>query len=183
MRLDKASPDATDFTVLDVPAGRALAFPDRGQRHRRRRCPTSPWRAWSPRRGFAPGDVKPIVARFETFDGLVVEASTYKLPAGVRVRFNASADPALAERFAPKPAEKPPTRRTAAATAPPVPDAEKRKSFDEVKAEADQLNARLGNWVYSLPDFKAEQLTKKLEDLLQPVSPKKPPSKKSGTGP
>ena len=94
----------------------------------------------------------------------------------MRIRFNASADQALAERFAPKPAEPKDEKKTA--ETPPVPEPEKRKSFDEVKAEADQLNARLGNWVYALPDFKAEQLTKKLEDLLQPLTPKTPAPKK-----
>jgi hypothetical protein len=34
--------------------------------------------------------------------------------------------------------------------------------------EAAALNARLGGWVYTLPSYKTEQLTRKLEDLLAP---------------
>jgi nucleoid-associated protein YgaU len=97
------------------------------------------------------------------------------------VRFSVSADQALADRFAEKPAD---AAKTAEATrdatpaepgpaAEAAPKAETRRSFEEVKAEADELNERLGNWVYTLPDFKGEQLTRKIEDLLQP----KPPGK------
>lgn len=174
VRLDKGSPDTADFAVLDVPAGRALAFPQVGNAIGAGLADLT-LEGVEPAAGFAPGDAKPVVARFETFDGLVVEVSTYKLPAGLRIRFNASADQALAERFAPKPAEPKDEKKTA--EKPPVPEPEKRKSFDEVKTEADQLNARLGNWVYSLADFKAEQLTKKLDELLQPLPPKVPPAK------
>ena len=45
-----------------------------------------------------------MVARFQTFDGLVVEATSWKTADGLRFRFAAHADPALAERFATPPA-------------------------------------------------------------------------------
>jgi len=34
--------------------------------------------------------------------------------------------------------------------------------------EAEAINARLGGWVYTLPSYKTEQLTRKLADLLAP---------------
>ncbi len=34
--------------------------------------------------------------------------------------------------------------------------------------EADAVNARLGGWVYTVPSYKAEQLTRRLEELLAP---------------
>lgn len=182
LRLEKASADATDFTVLDVPANRALSFPGVGNAIGAALSELN-LETVEPASAFAPGNVKAVVARFENFDGLIVEASTYQLPAGGRVRFSASADPALAARFAPKPAEPKPADEKdgkAADQAPPAPDAEKPKSFDEVKAEAAEINARLGNWVYSLPDFKGEQLTKKLDDLLQPLPAKGAPPKPPG---
>ena len=36
--------------------------------------------------------------------------------------------------------------------------------------EAAALNARLGGWVYTLPGYKTEQLTRRLQDLLAPAS-------------
>ncbi|MCE7897453.1 MAG: hypothetical protein DYH19_11885, partial [Gammaproteobacteria bacterium PRO8] len=43
-----------------------------------------------------------------------------------------------------------------------------RKDFASVQAEADALNARLGAWVYTVPAYKAEQLSHHLDDLLAP---------------
>ncbi len=176
VRLEKAAPDATDFTVLDVPAGRALSFPGVGNQIGAALSDLT-LDTVDPASGFAPGDVKPIVARIQTFDGLVVEVSTYRLPSGARVRFDASADQSLADRFAPKPVGGAQAPKDEKAPPAPEPEAGKRKSFEEVKAEAGELDARLGNWVYSLPDFKGEQLTRKMDDLLQPL-PAKTPAKK-----
>ena len=36
--------------------------------------------------------------------------------------------------------------------------------------EAAAINARLGGWVYTVPSYKAEQLTRRLEELLAPAS-------------
>jgi len=38
----------------------------------------------------------------------------------------------------------------------------------EAGKEASALNARLGGWVYTLPSYKAEQLTRRLQELLAP---------------
>ena len=35
--------------------------------------------------------------------------------------------------------------------------------------EAAALNARLGGWVYTLPSYKTEQLTRRLNELLAPA--------------
>ena len=74
--------------------------------------------------GANPG--KPVVARFVTTDGLVVETSAWRLPDGTRVTFSASGD-------------------------------------GEAAKEAAALNARLGGWVYTLPSYKTEQLTRRLQ--------------------
>jgi hypothetical protein len=199
VRVVKETPGAGDFAVENVPRGRELSFPGVGNSIAAALSDLTLENV-EPAAEFDPGKVEPTVARFETFDGLVVSASTYGLPSGSRVRFTASADPALAARFAPPatpagagaapspeapaenapksdtaPAEAPPERTadpaagTAASGQPATPEAS-RKSLDEAQAEAKQLEARLGGWVYTLPDFKAEQLTKKLGDLLQPRS-------------
>lgn len=171
LRLAKETPEAPDFTVLDVPAGRQLAFPAVGNAIGAGLYDLT-FDAVEPAAGFAPGDVKPAVARFATFDGLVVEVSAWKLPAGPRLRFAASADQAQADRYAPK-APAATDAKAAADAAAAATAAEPRKTFEEVKAEAAQINARLGNWVYTAPEFKSEQFTKKLDDLLQPKAPAK----------
>ncbi len=165
LRVEKSAADAADFTVADVPKGRELSFPTAGNSLGGALADLSLENV-EPADGFDPGEAQPTVARFETFDGLVVEARTWQQPAGSRVRLSASADETLAARFAPKPAQ---TDEAPASEA--GKEATPRKSFDEVRAEADQLNGRFANWVYTLPEFKGEQLTRKIEDLLAPRPP------------
>jgi hypothetical protein len=76
---------------------------------------------------------QPVVARFEAFSGLVVEARAWRLAEGTRFTFKASA---------------------------PADNA-------EAQAAADGINARVEDWAYTLPSFKAELLTRRLADLLQ----------------
>jgi hypothetical protein len=182
VRLEKASADAADFTVLNVPKGRSIAFPGVGNAIGAGLSDLT-LETVEPAAGFTPGYVAPTVTRFETFDGLVVEATIYQPPSGLRVGFKASADQALAERFTAKPAAAVPAGEKPDENAPktaPVAWPEKPKTFDEVKAEAAELNARLGPWLYTLPDFKLDQLLKKPEELLQPLPAKTAVPKKGG---
>jgi hypothetical protein len=173
LRLRKDAPGAGDFTVLDVPAGRELSFPTVGNAIGAGLADLT-LESVEPAAAFAPGDAAPVVATFETFDGLVVEARTWRLPAGARTRFSARVDEALAARFAPPPVPattdgaKDGEAAGAADAAAKAAGGDGRKSLDEVKAEAADLAARLGDWVYALPDFKAEQLVKKPDELLAP---------------
>lgn len=43
----------------------------------------------------------------------------------------------------------------------------KLKSADEAKKEVEAFNAKVGNWAYRLPDWKTENLRKKLADLTE----------------
>lgn len=119
-----------DFLVAGIPAGRELSYPgvangvasalaDLQLEDVQTRAAL----------GADPG--KPIVATFATTDGLVVEASAWRLPDGTRVTFSASGK-------------------------------------GEAEKEAADLNARLGGWVYTLPSYKTEQLTRRLPELLAP---------------
>jgi hypothetical protein len=210
LRVAKADPDATSFEVLDMPPGRQLAYSG---------ATTAVASALAdaafdnvfPAAEFNAGDTKPVTARFETFDGLAVEARVYKSTAGTRVQFSAYADPSLATpspqttaAAAPPATDKAtPAKVTAAVTASdakapekpadakaaakpadgkppaaPTKPATTMKSLAEVKAEADELNARFSKWVYVLPDFKVEQLTKKMDGMLQPLPAKPSPANK-----
>lgn len=157
VRVEKPAREAMNFDVKDVPAGRELSFATVGNSIGAALSDLTLDNVTAAE-GFEAGDAKPVVARFETFDGLVVEVTSWRTGEGPRFRFAAQADQALAERFAAAPAAE-------------NNSAEKPASFDEVKAEADQLNVRLAPWIYTLADFKAEQFTRKLDELLQPLPP------------
>jgi hypothetical protein len=74
VRIVKASPEATDFAVEGVPAGRELVYPAVGNAVGAALSDLN-FDSLERAQDFAQGDVKPTVARFETFDGLVVEAA------------------------------------------------------------------------------------------------------------
>jgi hypothetical protein len=131
--LAKDSEAATDFTVADLPRGRPLVFEGVANSIAGALAALT-FDGVDGRATLGDNPPKPVVARFETVDGLTVETSAWRLAVGTRytVVASAAADNAAA------------------------------------KAAADVINARVGGWVYTLPDFKAELLTRRREDLLQP---------------
>jgi hypothetical protein len=50
----------------------------------------------------------------------------------------------------------------------PATPVEGAKPADEVKAEADRINQRAGNWAYKLPGWKLEKLNQKIDELIEP---------------
>jgi hypothetical protein len=162
LKIGKPRAGEADFRVEGIPAGRELSFPGAGNSIGAALADLS-LDGVEPATGFAPGAVKPTVARFETFDGLVVEVSSWPLPAGTRLRLRAQADATLAAGHAPPPGTAPEAGPAADALASAA-----RKDFAAVQAEADALNARLAHWVYTVPAYKAEQLSRHLDDLLAP---------------
>jgi hypothetical protein len=171
LSLQKDSPDATDFSVAGVPEGRELSV---GGVANSIGAVLSSLRLdeVAPEATFEAGAAEPVIARFETFNGMVVQARVYPVDAGVRVSFEVSADPVLADNSS--------GLQEAAADAP---SAEADEAGDEalegaeavddavdpfatVQAEAEKLNQRLQGWIYTLPSYKSDQLTKRLEDLL-----------------
>lgn len=165
VRVEKATPQAGDFTVAGVPAGRELSFPAVGNTVGGALAGLE-FDGVEPAAGFAPGEVEPVVAQFETFDGLVVEARSFRLPTGLRLRFTAAADEALARHFAPagEAGSKPGPGKDAAAA--DAAGEAPRKDIEAVKAEAAALQSRFAGWVYSVPGYKSDPLTRRMEDLL-----------------
>jgi hypothetical protein len=84
------------------------------------------------------------VTEMATFDGLHITASF------------AEKDGATWARFAAK--SEPPAQPT---------EGGKLRSAEDVKKEAEAINAKVGGWAYKLPNYKAEALRRKLEDLLE----------------
>ena len=143
LALEKSSPDATEFQVLDIPAGRELSFPGVANSigavlARLQLEDVQPAGEFTP-------PAPPIVARFETFDGLVVEVQTFRVQDEWRVTFSASA---------------------VAAETPAADADETTGSNQDAAGQAAAINARTAGWLYTLPGFKTDQLIKRLEDLL-----------------
>lgn len=132
LRLARADGEGTDFAVLGIPAGRQLTF-EGVANGTGGALGNLELEAVAGRELLGDNPPQPVVARFESDTGLVVEASAWRLGDGTRFTFQASAPPDNAA----------------------------------ARAEAEAVNARTGGWVYTLPSFKAELLTKRLADLLQ----------------
>lgn len=92
---------------------------------------------------------QPGTSQITTFDGLVVRIEL--VPSGDQtwVRFNAKYEPPAT----------PPSDDDAKAA--------KLKPADDVKKEADALNAKSQAWVYKIPDWKLDNLRKKMPDLVE----------------
>jgi hypothetical protein len=153
LELEKISEDATEFVVLNVPDGRELSFPGVGNSIGAVLAKLQ-LEDVQPADEFTP-PAPPIVARFETFDGLAVEAHVFRVEDDWRVTLGASAIELPAGKEDP--------------AAEDVPEAESDKTAEPRKSAADRataINARTAGWLYTLPGFKSDQLIKRLEDLL-----------------
>lgn len=165
LRIVKATRETTDFAVENLPKGRDLTFPSAANSvggvlsaltlddvQRADSLPAS--------------SSVPVTARFETFDGLIVEFRGVRVPDGTRFTLAASAEPTAAAATAPVETKTaPPGEPAAAGTGKAEPAA-----APDPASEAGAINARVGGWAYTLPGFKTEQLTRRLEDLLAPAA-------------
>ena len=181
LRLAKEKPDEDDFTVVNLPTGTevesqfvvnnivstisSLSFED-----------------VKPKSEVTFDDQSVVTAVFETFDGLEVTVTFLpkdeKHYVKVSAAFNndliwkpESEEAANTEKQAeetPEPekaekAEKTEKEETDVST----PEKPVIKPEAEVKAEIEALNKRVGEWVYVIPEFRAETILKKPEDLIK----------------
>lgn len=147
MRIEKASRDDT-FVVAEVPAGRELSFGGVASGVGSA-LSTLSFDNVLPDGEKSLDGIAPVLARYESFDGLIVRALSYSTEDGVWTKFGFDVDMALAARFTGD-------------------DATDKDSA--VQARAAELNAKHGPWLYKLPSFKSDQLMKRMEDLLKPVA-------------
>lgn len=190
LRISKQSEDAASYTIADIPKGRE---------------PSSEFAANGPAgvladlriEDVAPAAEKPAPdsatrVRYETFDGIVVEALAWQEGDKHYATFDASLDEARAtahvETAKPDSAadaaedEKPATTETAAeagaseaaddaapAAAPPDPAADRAQRMAALRTEVEQLDAAFSGWAFVLPAYKAGNMTKAMDDLLKPL--------------
>lgn len=117
-------------------------------------------------------DVKPVgdvdfagadTARFRTFGGLEVTVRLVKLDKDSWAKFEAVALPGAS---VPAKAETPASDAASDKDASAAQDGQEKAKTPDVPAEAKAINARVAGWAYKLPDYRAENFTKRLDDLL-----------------
>jgi len=100
-------------------------------------------------------------AVLRTFDGLVVEVSLLQKGEDYWARFKASTDPS--SFIAPGEGG---GKETKGGEKAGETDKGRPRGADEVKKEAQVINARVGGWAYEVPYYKGNPLGTRLEDLL-----------------
>ena len=145
VRISKPSPDATDFTVHDIPDGRELTFPGaaNGIGSALAGLELDDVVAAT---NFDPGSVPPVLTHFETFDGLAIDAKGWRVGDHYMFAFTVAAPQTEAESNA---------NGKDSATDTPDP-AERAKA----------LNTKVDGWIYRLPSYKADEFIKRMSDLL-----------------
>jgi hypothetical protein len=164
VRVYKGSPSEQHFSVEELPAERELLYV--GVTSSMAGALTA--LRFEDVRGSLPERQADAVTRFRAFDGLALTVQSYvdgddtwiAIDAAYDAEAATSADPAAAavpeDASTPEAAdgEAPATGATEAAASDP-------------EAEARELEARFGDWQYRIPSYKAEQITRRLEDLLK----------------
>jgi len=151
VRIEKAGPDANSFDLIDQPTGSELTYPgitnSIGSVLTDLELDDVVVRA--------DADLKsmpPILTRFETFDGLIVLVSTYTSDDQSLAGFRFTHAAELKARF---------SSTTDQDDSP----------LDTAATRADELNTRLGDWLFVLPASKHDELTRRMSDLLsKPVT-------------
>ena len=126
--------------------------------------------------GFTFPDDKTITTELQTFDGLVITASTLKQSGNYLSKFSARFDASLrpAEQPAPADANKKDEAKNAdekkELSAQTDPHAAKPPALKEaalVQQEAEQLNQQLSPWVFTLNKAKAKNLVEEMDELIK----------------
>ena len=171
LRVSRAKPEDASFTVHDVPAGKELRFPTAGDE------------LGSAISFLSLEDVAPVATidfegksggnpgaygEFRTFDGLMIATQLTEKDGKTWIKVAAYSE-----------APEPPKAPEGQPEAPRPPG----KSPDEVKKEADELNARLSRWAFQIPQYKATSLQKRMADVLKSDAPPTPPPAMEGTTP
>jgi hypothetical protein len=174
VRLHRDKPETVDYTLADIPAGHrpkavaslsGLATTFEQLRFDDVRAAAAAW------------PQEQTVATLRGFDGLIAKARSVVIDGRTWVKLEFAFDPAGVTAALPAAAEiptlpLPPREGEPPADAKPAPPAAPSVA-DEVKA----LNERVGPWIYALPEFKLDMLTKTMAGLIAKIEePKAPPA-------
>ena len=154
VQLWKDDAEETNFTVDAVPDGRELQFPGVANV------------IGNVLRELALEDVErtpdddsvpSVTTAFRTFDGLVVTARGFERDGQNWLEFEASVGAEPGAESAAEPAQDDPGEA-----------ADEDQGLDP-RAEAEAINSTVAGWRYRIPSYKYEQMTRRMEDLLNPA--------------
>lgn len=197
VKIAKAAESDANFTLADVPKGREAgdAFTINGIAGA---LDGLRFDDVLPAKDAAP-DANPLKARFETFDGIVVDVTAWEYGGKHRATFVASLDAAQADKGIAaaqakvkaeyekavadaksdadkKDGEKKDGEKKDDVPIKPLAETDPAKDHDNRRAELDKqiadLNARFDGWTFVLPAYKYANLDKSMADLLKPVESK-----------
>lgn len=159
IELVKSESGQPNFAVVNIPEGRELLSPSAGNSIA---GALSALRLEDviPETAFDSGDSSPVVATYETFDGVRATARVWEVSDDRYVAISIERDPELAPAVEAIASEE-------GNEADVGMDGEETKLVSE--SEVQELNAAVAGWVYSIPSYKFSNLTKKLDDLLKPL--------------
>ena len=159
--VDRSSPADTDFTLRDIPAGR-----EADSRYRindiGRFLEDLRFEDVAPSSELVFSGTPDKRVEVVTFDGLRIRMETAMRDGEAWARLRAEVDEGLIEK--PEDAagtsadEAGATPRDASGSLLPI---------EEVRAEAERLNARWAGWAYELPSFKRDYLAKRMDELTR----------------
>ena len=171
-----------DWAVLNIPKGKALSSPSIGNQVAGT-LDALRLESVLPAALAEPDLAQTYVARFVTFEGLVVNVTAWEKDSKGYARFNASLDTSLSEAYLMAEQSKAEAAANAAAAAPPasgVPavltpapaaqfDAAKFRTekLAELTKQVDEINQRTTGWTYVLVQYKFAGLKKTMADMLK----------------
>jgi hypothetical protein len=104
--------------------------------------------------------------RYRCTDGLCIDIESARVDGRTWIRLSASYE----EPAGPSPSNEAPTAEgdaAAAATPPAEGEAAAKPDPEKVKQEVETLNKKFTGWAFEIPDYRADSLAKRMEDLLK----------------
>lgn len=164
LTISKEDAAQKNFTVADVPDGRELLYPGVAD------VIGNSLRELKLQDVAAVGDTDEapqVTTEFRTFDGLVVTAKGYDRDDSSWLTFTASVDP----DSLPKDTDQAAGNSDGGAGEPAKSDPDEadsdNKAAADIQAEADTINARVAGWLYQIPSYQYDQMTRHMADLLK----------------
>lgn len=146
-----------NFEVADVPAGKALSSPTVAN-ELAGILDNLNFDDVTPAAEFDAGDAQPVTVRFETSDGLQVDAQATAANNKYYLALTTSpveVDPETFESVTGDDAQ-----------GAPSPEQKAVAMLEAITNQSREINTRVADWVFTIPLFKYEQLSKTLEDML-----------------
>ncbi len=182
--LSKATPDAPNFDLSNVPEGREVLSPSAGNSIASAVAGLR-FEEVAPSSSESFQQVEIVQGTFETFDGLRIGTRTFSRDDKFYLMLDVAFDEALAAEDIPVPPVAEPGQdpssagpdeqgnfespEMAQAAADEVAKAAQLAAADAARAEAEELAPLVNGWVFEIPSYKHGNLSKGLEDLLKPL--------------